>query len=52
MKAFFFALLAVIGISFAASVLLETYQGTVDRPVAGSGARPDPEPKLSGKPNS
>ena len=52
MKAFFFALLALIGISIAASVVLETYQGTVDRPGIGSGARPDPEPKLSGKPGS
>lgn len=52
MKAFFFALLAVLGISFAASVLLETYQGTVDRPGIGSGARPHPEPKLSGKAGS
>ena len=49
MKAFFFALLAVIGIGIAASVVLETYQATVDRPGIGSGAKPDPDPKLSGK---
>ena len=52
MKAFFFALLAVIGVSFAASVLLEGFQGTVDRPGIGSGAKPDPQSKLSGKTGS
>lgn len=52
MKAFFLALLAVIGIGIGASFVLNTFQGTVDRPVAGSGARPDPEPRLLAKPNS
>ena len=52
MKAFFFALLAVVGIVIAASVVLETYQSNADRAFVGSGARPDPEPKLSGKPGS
>lgn len=46
MKAFTAALLAVIGISYVASVVLEDYQATVDRSFVGSGARPDPDPKL------
>ncbi len=48
MKAFFFALMAVIGISYVASVVLETYQATVDGAFVGKGARPDPDPKLHG----
>ena len=52
MKAFIFALLAVIGISIGASLLLNSFQNTVDRVEVGGGARPDPEPKLQGKPNS
>ena len=46
MKAFLFALLAAIGIGFAASVVLETFQSTADRAFVGQGARPDPEPRL------
>ena len=46
MPAFISALLAVIGISYVASVALESYQRTVDASHVGSGARPDPEPKL------
>lgn len=48
MKAFILAVLAVIGIGFAASVVLDGYQRTVDASLVGSGARPDPEPKLRG----
>ena len=46
MKVFLFSVLAVIGIAFAASVVLETYQSTADRTFVGKGARPDPEPRL------
>ncbi len=52
MKAFLFALLAVIGISVGASFVLSSFQNTVDRVEVGGGAKPDPEPKLQGKPNS
>jgi hypothetical protein len=48
MKAFLFAVLAVIGIGYAASVVLDQYQQTVDSRFVGSGARPDPEPRLRG----
>lgn len=50
MKAFLAALLVVIGVSFGASMLLETYQRTADRAFTGSGARIDPDPRLSGAP--
>ncbi len=46
MKAFLAAVLAVIGIGFAASVVLEGYQTTVDSSFVGSGARLDPDAKL------
>lgn len=48
MKAFLLAVLAVIGIGVGASFVLDTYQRTVDASFVGSGARPDPEPKLRG----
>ncbi len=48
MKAFAFSVLAIVGISAAAAVILERYQRTVDSAFVGSGARPDPEPKLHG----
>ena len=50
MKAFFWAFMAMIGISYVASVVLENYQGTADSAFVGKGARPDPEPKLRGGP--
>lgn len=46
MMAFILAIIAVIGISFGASVALEGYQRTADSAFVGAGARPDPEPKL------
>lgn len=46
MKAFLLALVAVVGITYGASILLENYQRTADSAFVGSGARPDPEPKL------
>lgn len=46
MKAFTASLLAVIGIGYIAAVVLEGYQATVDKSFVGSGARPDPDPKL------
>ena len=46
MKAFLIAVIAVIGIGFAASAVLETFQRTADRSFVGQGARPDPEPRL------
>ena len=36
------------GIGFGASVALDGYQRTADSAYVGSGARPDPEPKLRG----
>ena len=47
MKSFLFAVLAVVAIGFAASVVLEGYQSTVDSSFVGSGARPDRDPRLS-----
>ena len=52
MKAFLLAVLAVVGISFAAAFALESFQQTADRAFVGKGARPDPEPKLRGKAGS
>ena len=49
MKSFLFAVAAVIGIGFAASVVLEGYQSTVDSSFVGGGARPDPDPRLRPK---
>lgn len=48
MAAFFYALIAVIVIGYGSSVVLEGFQRTVDAKHVGSGARPDPEPKLQG----
>lgn len=50
MKAFVAAVLAVVGIGVIASFVLDNYQRTVDSSFVGSGARPDPEPKLRGTP--
>ncbi|MFM9942379.1 MAG: hypothetical protein ACKVP7_23095 [Hyphomicrobiaceae bacterium] len=49
MKAFLAAVLAVVAIGYASAFILETYQRTVDNQHVGSGARPDPEPKLRDK---
>ncbi len=49
MKAFLAALLTVAAIGFASAFVLESFQRTVDSQHAGSGARPDPEPKLRDK---
>lgn len=48
MKAFLAAVLAVIGIGFAASVVLETQQRTADVTYSTTGARIDSDPRLSG----
>ena len=48
MKAFLAAVLAVIGIGFIASFLLETQQRTADVAYSTSGARIDQDPRLSG----
>jgi len=48
MKAFLSALVAVAVIGYGASIVLENYQQTVDSRFVGSGARPDPDPKLRG----
>ena len=45
MKAFLLALIAVAGIGYGASILLETFQQTADSAYVGSGARPDLDPK-------
>ena len=50
MGAILAALIAVIGIGFGASVVLERYQQTADSAYVGSGAKPDPEPSLRGTP--
>jgi hypothetical protein len=49
MKAFLASVVAVVGIALGAMFVLETYQQTADSRFVGSGARPDPEPKLRGK---
>jgi hypothetical protein len=48
MKAFLAAVLAVIGIGFIASIILETQQRNADAAYATSGARVDADPRLSG----
>lgn len=40
MKAFLLAVIVVVGIGFASSVVLETYQRTAQNTFVGSGARP------------
>lgn len=50
MKAFLAAVVVVVGISIGASILLETYQSTADRAFTSSGARIDPDPRLTGSP--
>ena len=40
MKAFLLAVMLVVGIGFAASIVLETYQRTAENTYVGSGARP------------
>jgi hypothetical protein len=49
MKAFLAAVIVVVGIGFAASVVLENYQRTADAAFVGSGAKPEPETKLRPK---
>lgn len=46
MTSFLAAILAVVGISIAASFLLETQQRTVDAAYTTSGARVDLDPRL------
>jgi hypothetical protein len=46
MIAFLAAALAVVAIGYGAAFVLEGFQRTVDSQHVGSGARPDPEPKL------
>lgn len=48
MMAFILAIVAMVGIGFGASVALDGFQRTADSAFVGSGARPDPEPKLRG----
>jgi hypothetical protein len=48
MKAFLAAVLAVIGIGFVASFVLETQQRTADVAYSTKGARVDSDPRLSG----
>lgn len=43
MKAFLLAVIAVVAISYGASVALDTYQRTADAAYVGAGAKPDPE---------
>ena len=50
MMAFLFALIAVVGIGFGASVVLDKFNSSVDSAYVGGGARPDPDPKLQPKP--
>jgi hypothetical protein len=48
MKAFLAAVLAVIGIGFVASFVLETQQRNADVAYSTTGARIDADPRLSG----
>ena len=48
MKAFLFAVVAVVAIGVAASVVLEGYQSTAANSLVGGGARPDPDTKWQG----
>lgn len=48
MGPFILAVVVALGIGVGASVILERYQSTADKAYTGSGARPDPEPSLSG----
>lgn len=48
MTSFLAAVLAVIGISIAASFVLETQQRTADTAYTTSGARVDLDPRLNG----
>jgi hypothetical protein len=48
MTSFIAAVVAVIGISITASVLLETQQRTADKAYATTGARVDLDPRLDG----
>jgi hypothetical protein len=50
MTSFIAAVLAVIGISIGASILLETQQRTADTAYTTSGARVDLDPRLNGAP--
>ena len=50
MKAFLAAILTVAAIGFGASFALEIYQRTADQAYVGSGARIDPDPRLTGAP--
>jgi hypothetical protein len=50
MKAFIAALLVIAGIGFGAATLLETYQRTADGAYTTSGARIEPDPRLTGAP--
>lgn len=50
MKAFLAAVLVVVGVSFAASVMLETVQRTADNEFVGRGVRIDPDPRMTGAP--
>ena len=53
MGAFLLAIIVAVGIGYGATVVLEGFQTTADKAYVGSGARPDPEPTLSGaKPKS
>jgi hypothetical protein len=40
MKAFILAVLVVVGIGFASSIVLENYQRTAEAKFVGSGAKP------------
>jgi hypothetical protein len=48
MGPFLLAIVVIVGIGFGASVALENWQKTADSAYVGSGARPDPDPKLRG----
>jgi hypothetical protein len=50
MGAFLAAVIAVVGIGYGAAIVLEGFQRTADSAYVGSGAKPDPEPKLRGGP--
>lgn len=46
MWAFLASLIVVVGLSYGAMIGLETLQRSADSAYVGSGARPDPDPRL------
>ena len=52
MGPFLLGVIVAVGIGIGASIALEGYQKSADMQYVGSGARPDPEPTLGGRPRT